>query len=60
MDHGRKPQAPLRQGYAGRGHWTTVVSDALDQAAFRRYLESSAKLQALEEKGLEHLPTFGG
>lgn len=50
MNHGRNP----------RGHWTTVVSDALDQAKFQHYLESSAKLQALEEKGLEHMPTFGG
>lgn len=43
-----------------QGHWTTVVSDALDQAKFRNYLESSAKLQELEQRGLEHLPTFGG
>jgi len=42
-----------------RGYWTSVVSDALDQAAFRKYLGASSKLQALEEKGLEALPTFG-
>lgn len=43
-----------------RGHWTTVVSDALDQQKFRAYLEASSKLQALEEKGAEKLPTFEG
>lgn len=44
----------------GRGHWTTVVSDALDHAKFSRWLEGSSKLQALQERGLEVLPTFGG
>lgn len=44
----------------GRGHITTVVSDALDQAKFSRYLERASKLQALEKRGLEILPTFGG
>ena len=43
-----------------RGHWTTVVSDALDQEKFRKYLETSSKLRALEEKGAEVLPTFEG
>lgn len=42
----------------GRLHKTTVVSDPLDWDSFGRRLGSSEKLQALEEKGCEVLPTF--
>ena len=47
---------PRRQ----KGQWTTVVSDTLDQAAFQRYLDGSAKLQSLDQRGEEALPTFEG